>query len=314
MSIFRRNRLSDEQLRELLQSLPQMKAPDDFDAQLDRMVSLHSEHVPHMLGSMPMVPAPDDFDARLMEAIRDNRRRVAPLPAPIAAGGVSINWLNHIMGWLGGSLAVVALAFFIHQPSSDAPAADTPASSSPIAAVAPASGTPTAVAQVEASHGASSGSVGAPYGVTILQTTSLASAVRAVGRAPLQSDVIALEQQAPQSRPDAIASPAVITRTNEPATMPARPHSAGTPAAAGTESGTATSTGTPANVNTANSAPHTDTGAPVSTTTLDTHDQHGSAANSVENDTSTGASDQQIVNTGGDRPSDKDGFKTKTNP
>lgn len=310
MSIFRRNRLSDEQLRELLQSLPQMKAPDDFDAQLDRMVSLHSEHVPHMLGSMPMVPAPDDFDARLMEAIRDNRRRVAPLPAPIAAGGVSINWLNHIMGWLGGSLAVVALAFFIHQPSSDAPAADTPASSLPTAAVAPASGTPTAVAQVEASYGTSSGSVGAPYGVTILQTTSLASAVHAVGRAPIQSDVIALEQQAPQSRPDAIASPVVITRTNEPATMPVRSHSTGTPAAAGTEYGTATSV----NANTANSTPHTDTGAPVSTTTLDAHDQHGAAANSVENDTSTGASDQQIVNTGGDRPSDKDGFKTKTNP
>ncbi len=313
MSIFRRNRLSDEQLRELLQALPQIKAPDDFDAQLDRMVSLHSEHVPHMLGSMPMVPAPDDFDARLMEAIRDKRRRVAPLPAPIAAGGVAINWLNHITGWLGGSLAVVALAFFIHQPSSDAPTADTPASSSPTVAVAPAVSPRAAAPQVDASHGTSSGSVGAPYGVTILQTTSLASAVRAVGRAPIQSDVIALEQQTPTSRPDAIASPAVISRSNELSTMPARPLSAGTANAAGTERGTPTATTTSIGTS-VNTAPHTDAVTPVSTTTLDTHDQHGSGTNAVENDTSTGASDQQIVNTGGDRPSDKDGFKTKTNP
>lgn len=314
MSIFRRNRLSDEQLRELLQSLPQMKAPDDFDAQLDRMVSLHSEHVPHMLGSMPMVPAPDDFDARLMEAIRDNRRRVAPLPAPIAAGGVSINWLNHIMGWLGGSLAVVALAFFIHQPSSDAPA-----SSSPTVAVAPTTAPQSAVPQFEAQHGISSGSVGAPYGVTILQTTSLASAVRAVGKAPVRNDAIALNQPTPAqgSRPEAISSPIVMSRAHEPATVAVQPHTTGTPAAVNAEHGTPTtlspntSTGTTTNVNV---APHTDASAPVSTTTLEAHDQHGAATSTADNDTSTGASDQQIVNTGGDRPSDKDGFRTKTNP
>ncbi len=127
MSIFRRNRLSDAQLGELLSTLPQVKAPENFGEQLDRMIALHSEHVPHMLGSMPMVPAPDDFDARLMEAIHDGHRPGALVPATLVSAGASINWINHLMGWIGGSLAVVVIAFAINQAgTSDQPTTHAP--------------------------------------------------------------------------------------------------------------------------------------------------------------------------------------------
>ena len=117
MSMFRRNRMSEEQLQNILRSLPQVEAPADLENQLERMIAAHSDHVPSLLGSLPLVPAPDDFDAKLMEAIRERRRPVAPIPITITAGSASINWLNHIMGWMGGSLAVVALTFFINHAS-----------------------------------------------------------------------------------------------------------------------------------------------------------------------------------------------------
>jgi len=119
--MFRKTRISNEQLLAILRSLPQAKASSDFEQHLDRMIASNSHHVPNLLGSLPLVPAPDDFDARLMEAIRDRRRPVAPIPIAVAAGGASINWLNHIMGWIGGSLAVVALAFFINHATEVAP-------------------------------------------------------------------------------------------------------------------------------------------------------------------------------------------------
>lgn len=141
MSMFRKNRLTDEQLRELLQGLPQAKASADFESNLDRLIASHSHHVPNLLGSLPLVPAPEDFDARLKEAINDRRRPVAPIPVTVAAGGASINWINHIMGWIGGSLAVVALAFFINHAGEIAPEASKTPAPSPAAAtesVAPA--------------------------------------------------------------------------------------------------------------------------------------------------------------------------------
>jgi hypothetical protein len=127
MSIFRKTRISNEQLQAILASLPQAKASSDFEENLDKMIASNSHHVPNLLGSLPLVPAPDDFDARLMEAIRDRRRPVAPIPIAVAAGGASINWINHIMGWIGGSLAVVTLAFVINNATETPDAAKAPA-------------------------------------------------------------------------------------------------------------------------------------------------------------------------------------------
>ncbi|MBS1914221.1 MAG: hypothetical protein JST22_19690 [Bacteroidetes bacterium] len=179
MSIFRRKRLSDSELREVMQSLPSVKAPADFESQLDRMIAMHSEHVPHMLGSMPMVPAPDDFDSRLMEAIRDRRRPVAPIPAAIAGSGASISWLNNMMGWIGGSLAVVVLAFVVNVTG------DAPKSAAVVPAPAAATGTGGAANMLRSTgteiatrkpETAGTGSVGAPSGVTFTERMTIASA------------------------------------------------------------------------------------------------------------------------------------------
>src|SRR5262249_39690639 len=155
MSMFRKSRISTEELQTILRSLPQAKASTDFEQSLDRMIASNSHHVPNLLGSLPLVPAPDDFDARLVEAIRDRRRPAAPIPIAVAAGGASINWLNHIMGWIGGSLAVVALAFFINHATEVAPgtAAAKPAAhrSAGNAVVAPAVTLPAMPAQKHAS-------------------------------------------------------------------------------------------------------------------------------------------------------------------
>jgi hypothetical protein len=171
--MFRKTRIDNEQLQAILRSLPQAKASADFEENLDRMIASNSHHVPNLLGSLPLVPAPDDFDARLMEAIRDKRRPIAPIPIAVAAGGASINWLNHIMGWIGGSLAVVALAFFINHATeitpeaSKAPAVAKPAAGqsvtvpavalpAPHTAAAPGSASKTvAVAEPQAVAGAS---------------------------------------------------------------------------------------------------------------------------------------------------------------
>ncbi|HVZ41546.1 MAG TPA: hypothetical protein VHI13_19855 [Candidatus Kapabacteria bacterium] len=126
---------------------------------------------------MPMVPAPDDFDSRLMEAIRDRRRPVAPIPAAIAGSGASISWLNNMMGWIGGSLAVVVLAFVVNV-TGDAPksAAVVPAPAAGTSGAANAmrsTGTEIATRKPET---AGTGSVGAPSGVTFTEHVTIASA------------------------------------------------------------------------------------------------------------------------------------------
>lgn len=114
MRLFRRNRLSEEQLHEVLRSLPQMKAPEGLEDRLGRITQAQKNEVPHILGSLPLVPAPEDFDARLREAIHDRRRPIAPITStPIADAVMRVNWLTNIMGWVGGAVMVVTLAFVV---------------------------------------------------------------------------------------------------------------------------------------------------------------------------------------------------------
>jgi hypothetical protein len=192
--------MSEEQLRNILRSLPQVEAPADLENQLGRMIAAHSDHVPSLLGALPLVPAPDDFDAKLMEAIRERRRPVAPIPITITAGSASINWLNHIMGWMGGSLAVVVLTFFINhastlQQESVKPAVNTVAPAAvaePRPAAQPVPATTPAAPQRQASS--------APRNIA---SSSPASAVESPAPAPVSS------------RPSAerSASPARVTVT-----------------------------------------------------------------------------------------------------
>ncbi|MDB5032905.1 MAG: hypothetical protein JWQ98_146 [Chlorobi bacterium] len=115
MSMFRRRRLTDGQLLSIFRSLPQAKAPADTEERLGRLIAQHSDHVPSVLGTLPWISAPADFDERLMEAIRDSRRPVTPIPpsSPVV-GGPSPGWFTNIPGWVGGVIAAAGLLFFLN--------------------------------------------------------------------------------------------------------------------------------------------------------------------------------------------------------
>ncbi len=110
MRIFRKNRISDEQVKEILRSLPSVQAPTDFEDRVGRAIEAQRLEVPHILGSLPRVPAPDDFDAKLMRAIQERRR---PTLTPVSGAVSQVGWLNSVAGWVGGALMIMSLAFFV---------------------------------------------------------------------------------------------------------------------------------------------------------------------------------------------------------
>ncbi len=153
MRIFRRNRISERQVRDILQSLPLVQAPADFEDRLGSALEAQKLEVPHILGSLPRVPAADDFDARLMQAIQDRRRPVPPIVAPVAETALRANWFNGVAGWVGGALMVATLAFVVDRsgvmtgsvPPSPAPAVRTlPSAAAPMPVPAPSSQAPVA--------------------------------------------------------------------------------------------------------------------------------------------------------------------------
>jgi|GEM_PF-2377390 len=141
MSLFRNRRLSADHLGMVLRSLPQAKAPADLEEKLDNLIAENREHIPHVLGTLPLISAPEDFDARLMDAIHARRRPVPPFPQSATSDPAAINWINHITGWVAGSVVAVGLAFFVHSLDSAHRAGNAPIMA-PASATAPASAAP----------------------------------------------------------------------------------------------------------------------------------------------------------------------------
>lgn len=165
MRIFRRNRISERQVRDILQSLPLVQAPTDFEDRLGSALEAQKLEVPHILGSLPRVPAADDFDARLMQAIQDRRRPVPPIVAPVAETALRVNWFNSVAGWVGGAFVVATLAFVVDRsgvmtgevPASPAPAVRTlPSAAAPMSVPVPSSQAPVVTESSAPASGATS--------------------------------------------------------------------------------------------------------------------------------------------------------------
>lgn len=281
MRLFRRNRLSEEQLQEVLRSLPQMKAPEGLEDKLGRIAQAQKSEVPHILGSLPLVPAPEDFDARLMEAIQDRRRPIAPITStPIADTVMRVNWLTNIMGWVGGAVMVVTLAFVVDrsvlvQQQTEPQTAPVPAISSmpseapvkpqpPVPQTAAAGRTETPVTQREAAA-----SIQAPAPGTAPASSQAAPVMARPARS-----------QAPASMPASFSTPSVSTEHEQSVRIQLSSQPVATPAEE-----------QPSNVNAAS-------------TTIDTEVTGGQASSraiSSESSVSADGVDTGMVDTGGER-------------
>lgn len=228
MRIFRRNRISERQVRDILQSLPLVQAPADFEDRLGNALEAQKLEVPHILGSLPRVPAADDFDARLMQAIQDRRRPVPPIMAPVAETALRVNWFNSVAGWVGGALMVATLAFVVDRsgvmteniPASPAPAIRTlPSAAAPMPAPAPSSQAPvateaaTSAPGVASSASAASVELPAPVGQTQSAPLRSQSAVRTLPAQIIPSHEV--DSYAPVGNRDAIPKIDEQTRSTQ---------------------------------------------------------------------------------------------------
>jgi hypothetical protein len=100
------NGISEEQLKQLLRSLPKAQAPVHLEASLIQRISAEHLHVAHMLSTLAPVSAHPDFDERLFRAIREHKRRGAVV-TPIA-GGTTFAALLKGFGWFRTGVAAGA--------------------------------------------------------------------------------------------------------------------------------------------------------------------------------------------------------------
>jgi hypothetical protein len=100
------NGISEEQLKQLLGSLPKAKAPVNLESRLLQRISAEHLNVAQTLSTLAPVSAHPDFEERLFRAIREHKRRGAVV-TPIA-GGTTFASLLQGFGWFRTGVAAGA--------------------------------------------------------------------------------------------------------------------------------------------------------------------------------------------------------------